>query len=208
MPSRSTKLAPFAGARFILGAALGLALASASLPLAATAQDDEYEPPHDKPGPAAERLLYNSFFVDRAPLDIEAGNMDLYLFGLKTEAARDLRGTDGVELIDAPATTVSLILNPAPAREGELNPFSIPAIRSAMQLLVNRDAIAQDIYQGAAQPMITHVGPSDPDFLTVYDIDRGSGIGYDPELGRELISDAMLEAGAELRHRSRLGHRV
>jgi len=198
MPSRSTKLAPFAGARFILGAALGLALASASLPLAATAQDDEYEPPHDKPGPAAERLLYNSFFVDRAPLDIEAGNMDLYLFGLKTEAARDLRGTDGVELIDAPATTVSLILNPAPAREGELNPFSIPAIRSAMQLLVNRDAIAQDIYQGAAQPMITHVGPSDPDFLTVYDIDRGSGIGYDPELGRELISDAMLEAGAEL----------
>jgi len=198
MPSRSTKLAPFAGARFILGAALGLALASASLPLAATAQDDEYEPPHDKPGPAAERLLYNSFFVDRAPLDIEAGNMDLYLFGLKTEAARDLRGTDGVELIDAPATTVSLILNPAPAREGELNPFSIPTIRSAMQLLVNRDAIAQDIYQGAAQPMITHVGPSDPDFLTVYDIDRGSGIGYDPELGRQLISDAMLEAGAEI----------
>jgi peptide/nickel transport system substrate-binding protein len=198
MPPRSTKLAPFAGARFILGAALGLALASASLPLAATAQDDEYEPPHDKPGPAAERLLYNSFFVDRAPLDIEAGNMDLYLFGLKTEAARDLRGTDGVELIDAPATTVSLILNPAPAREGELNPFSIPAIRSAMQLLVNRDAIAQDIYQGAAQPMITHVGPSDPDFLTVYDIDRGSGIGYDPELGRELISDAMLKAEAEL----------
>ena len=66
---------------------------------------EAYQPPHDQPGPAADRLLFNSFFVDRAPLDIEAGNMDLYLYGLKTEAAQELRGTEGVELIDAPATT-------------------------------------------------------------------------------------------------------
>ncbi|MEX1345396.1 MAG: ABC transporter substrate-binding protein, partial [Candidatus Limnocylindrales bacterium] len=178
--------------------ALSLALAGSLLPGAVSAQDEAAAPPHDKPGPAAERLLYNSFFVDRAPLDIQADEMDLYLFGLKTEAAQDLRGTPGIELIDAPATAVSLILNPAPAREGELNPFSIPEIRDAMQFLVNRDAIAQDIYQGAGQPMITHVGPSDPDFLTVYDIDRGSGISYDPELARELIAEAMTAAGAEL----------
>ena len=178
--------------------ALTIVLAGSLLPAAVVAQDEGYEPPHDKPGPAAERLLYNSFFVDRAPLDIEAGNMDIYLFGLKTEGAQDLRGTEGVELIDAPATAVSLILNPAPAREGELNPFSIPEIRRAMQYLVDREAIAQDIYQGAAQPMITHVGPSDPDFLTIYDIDRGSGIGYDPELARELITESMEGAGAEL----------
>jgi len=67
-----------------------------------------------------------------------------------------------------------------------------------MQLLVNREAIAQDIYQGAGQPMITHVGPSDPDFLTVYDLDRGSGISYDPELAREMVAEAMTAAGAEL----------
>ncbi len=188
----------FAGARSILAAGLGLAVAGGLLPASSLAQDEAYQPPHDKPGPAAERLLYNSFFVDRAPLDIEAGNMDLYLFGLKTEAAQDLRGTPGVELIDAPATTVSLILNPAPARDGELNPFSILAVRQAMQYLVNREAIAQDIYRGAGQPMLTHVGPSDPDFLTIYDIDRGSGISYDPELARELISEAMIGAGAEL----------
>jgi peptide/nickel transport system substrate-binding protein len=184
---------------FTVAALASLTLASA-LPGPLLAQDDvtAYEPPHDRPGPAAERLLYNSFFVDRAPLDIEADNMDLYLFGLKTEAAEELRGTEGVELIDAPATTVSLILNPAPAPEGELNPFSIPEVRQAMQYLVNRESIAQDIYRGAARPMRTHVGPSDPDFLTIYDIDRGSGISYDPELARELIAEAMTAAGAEL----------
>jgi peptide/nickel transport system substrate-binding protein len=131
--------------------ALSIVALGAALPAASLAQDEPYEPPHDEPGPAADRLLYNSFFVDRAPLDIEAGNMDLYLFGLKTEAAEELRGTEGIELIDAPATTVSLILNPAPAPEGELNPFSIPEIRRAMQYLVNRESIAQDIYRGAAR---------------------------------------------------------
>ncbi len=199
MTRRSASRMPFPHATRVSAAFIVLALIAGLLPIAAMAQDDEaYQPPHDKPGPAADRLLYNSFFVDRAPLDIEAGNMDLYLFGLKTEAAQDLRGTPGVKLIDAPATTVSLILNPAPARDGELNPFSIREIRQAMQYLVNREAIAQDIYLGAGQPMLTHVGPSDPDFLTIYDIDRGSGISYDPELARELIAEAMTAAGAEL----------
>ena len=78
--------------RTALPFALALALAAGLLPAAAAAQDETLEPPHDRPGPAAERLLYNSFFVDRAPLDIEAGNMDLYLFGLKTEGAQDLHG--------------------------------------------------------------------------------------------------------------------
>jgi peptide/nickel transport system substrate-binding protein len=150
------------------------------------------------PGPAAERLLFNSFFVDRAPLELEAGNMDLYLYSLRTEAAQELQGNENIRLINAPATTLSLILNPAPAPEGRLNPFSIPEVRQAMQYLVNRDFIAQDIYGGLAQPMVTHVGPSDFDFLTVYDIDRGSGIRYDPELGRQMITDAMTGAGAEL----------
>ncbi len=196
-PTMATR-APVARVQRLLAAALGLALAGAAVPASTLGQDEAYQPPHDKPGPAAERLLYNSFFVDRAPLDIAADNMDLYLFGLKTEAAQDLRGTEGVELIDAPATTVSLILNPADAREGELNPFSILEVRQAMQYLVNRESIAQDIYRGAGQPMLTHVGPSDPDFLTVYAIDRGSGISYDPELGRDLIAQAMTDNGAEL----------
>ena len=124
--------------------------------------------------------------------------MDLYLYGLRTEAAQELRDAEGVQLFQAPATSLSLVLNPAPAPEGKLNPFSIPEVRTAMQYLVDRDFIAQDIYQGLAQPMITQVSPSDFDFLTVYDIDRGSGIRYDPEYARQQIADAMTAAGAEL----------
>ena len=170
--------------------ALALVLAITTV---TTAQD-----PSARPGPAADTIRFNSYFVDRAPLEIQAGTMDLYLFGLRTEAAQELRDAPGVQLFQAPATSLSLVLNPAPAPEGKLNPFAIPEVRTAMQSLVDRDFIAQDIFQGLAQPMITQVSPSDFDFLTVYDIDRGSGIRFDPEYARQQIADAMTAAGAEL----------
>ncbi len=170
--------------------ALALVLAASAV---VTAQD-----PSAPPGPAADTIRFNSYFVDRAPLEVQAGTMDLYLYGLRTEAAQELRDAAGVQLFQAPATALSLVLNPAPAPEGRLNPFSIPEVRRAMQSLVDRDFIAQDIYQGLAQPMVTQVSPSDFDFLTVYDIDRGSGIRFDPEFARQQIADAMTAAGAEL----------
>lgn len=154
--------------------------------------------PANRPGPAVDTLLFKSFFVDRAPLDLQAGNMDLYLYGLRNEAAGQLQGDPSVQLYHAPATTLSLILNPAPAPEGQLNPFSILAVRQAMQYLVDRDFIAQDIYRGLARPMITHVSPTDLDYLTVYDLDRGSGIRHDADYAKQLITDAMTGAGASL----------
>ena len=156
------------------------------------------EVPHDQPGPAADRILFRAFDVDRAPRDLEADQMDLYLFSLKTAAAQRLRGSERFALYEAPASTVSLLLNPAPAPQGELNPFSIPEVRAAVQFLVDRDFIAREIYRGMAQPMITHVSSHDFDFLTVFDIARGSGITYDPEYARRLISEAMEDAGATL----------
>ena len=163
----------------------------------ALAQNSSYKPPHQKPGPAVEKLIFKAFNVDRAPLDLKAGQMDLYLFPVKTAAAQELRGQAGIRLYQAPATALSLILNPAPAPQGQLNPFSIKEVRQAMQYLVNREFIARDIYRGAAFPMVTQLSPRDFDFLSIYDIDRGSGIRYNPELARGRISDAMKKAGAE-----------
>jgi peptide/nickel transport system substrate-binding protein len=177
--------------------ALAAAVATATL-LAGPAAAQAHTPPHDRPGPAAERLLFRSFHVDRAPLELRAGNMDLYLFGIRTDAAIGLRGADDVQLFDAPATTLSLVLNPAPAPGGRLNPFSLPEVRRAVQFLVDREFIAQDLYRGTAIPMVSHVSPLDHDYLTVYEIDRGAGIRYDPEYARATIDTAMTEAGAEL----------
>ncbi|TVR56927.1 MAG: hypothetical protein EA426_13010 [Spirochaetaceae bacterium] len=172
--------------RYLVAAVL---VASVSLPLWA-------EVPHSRPGPAADRILFRAFDVDRAPRDLEANQMDLYMFSLKTAAAQRLRGNPAFNLYEAPASTVSLLLNPAPAAAGDLNPFSIKEVRQAVQYLVDREFIAREIYRGMARPMITHVSPHDFDYLTVFETARGSGITYDPEYAREMIASAMQNAGA------------
>ncbi len=155
-------------------------------------------PPLQEPGPAVDRLFFKAFDVDRAPLDIRQGEMDLYLFGLKVAAATELRGEEDVTIYEAPATTLSIILNPGPAPEGQLNPFSIPEVRRAVQLLVNREFVAGCIYRGMAHPMVTHVSPLDYDQLTIYNLVREANIRYDPELGRQQIREAMEAAGAQM----------
>ena len=158
----------------------------------------QYSPPHEEPGPAVERLYFKAFNVDRAPLDLEAGEMDLYYYNLKIAAARELRDKEGIQLFEAPASTISLILNPAPAPEGRLNPFSIKEVRQAMQRLVDREFVTREIYQGQAAPMYTNVASTDYDYLTVFDVIQQADLDYDPEYGRQLIADAMTGAGAEL----------
>ena len=157
-----------------------------------------YEAPHSRPGPAVDRVLFKAFHVDQAPAEFEAGNMDAYFFSLKTSAARSLRNKEGVRLEEAPATSISIVLNPAPAPEGQLNPFSIKEIRQAVQYLVNRNSIASDIYQGMALPMVTHLSPTDFDFLTVFDLAKEVDYRYDPDLAFSIIQREMTNAGAEL----------
>ena len=177
--------------------ALGL-LALAAVGGVAAAQSDGYEPPHDRPGPASDRIVFRSFHVDLAPQELRRDAMDMYVFNLKTEAAQDLRDDDSVQLFEAPASMISLILNPAPAPEGQLNPFSIPEVRRATQHLINRNFIAQEIYKGLARPMFTHVSPFDFDYTILTAMLAEADLAYDPERGRAAISAAMENAGAEM----------
>ena len=72
-------------------AALGLSAPLASLiaaqPEAAFAQDAAAQP-----GPAVDVVTFGAYNVDQAPLNIQNGDIDLYLFSLKTAGARDLEG--------------------------------------------------------------------------------------------------------------------
>ena len=179
-----------------LGVAPAVASGLAADPCAVFAQ--EASPAAGLPGPAADKITFSAFNVDQAPLNIQNGDMDLYLFSLKTAGAQSLEGTEGVRLIQAPASTLSLILNPAPANEGELNPFSIVEVRRAMQYLVDRDFIANDIYQGRAVPMLSNISPLDYDQLTVFPVTSAANIRYDAEFAKQQITTAMQAAGAQL----------
>ena len=191
---------PLAALMVISGCA-GSAPAATSTPAAGTQsgpRPEAYVSPRKDTGPATDKVLFTASAVDSAPLDFQQGKLDMYVYSLKTTAAQELKSNPNVRLEQAPATQISLILNPAPAKQGEMNPFSLKEVRQAVQYLVNRDYIASDIYQGQALPMVSHLSPSDYDFLTIYDQARGADIRYDPELARKRIKDAMTKVGAQL----------
>ena len=181
----------------VIGLALMLGLLAGSGGVFAQSGDD-YQPPHDMPGPAVDTLHYRSFNVDLAPQEIQRDEMDMYIFNLKTDAAQNLRDDDSIELYEAPASTISLILNPAPAPEGQLNPFSLPEVRRAVHHLVNREFIAQEIYKGLARPMHTHVNPFDFDYTVVAEMLARQDLSYDPDRARASIAEAMTAAGASM----------
>ncbi|MDQ3248448.1 MAG: hypothetical protein M3Q45_04485, partial [Chloroflexota bacterium] len=59
--------------------------------LGSAAAQTPYEAPTDEPGPAVDKLFFKAFNVDRAPLDLAAGEMDFYYYSLKIAAGRELR---------------------------------------------------------------------------------------------------------------------
>jgi len=159
---------------------------------------NNYVAPHDKQGPAVDTLKFRAFHVDIAPQEIIANQMDIYYFGLKVAAAREIRNEEGITIHEAPTSTLSLLLNPAPGPDDQLNPFSIKEVRQAVQLIINRDFVVQEIYQGMAVPMLAHVSSFDHDYLTLYDMIRESSIRYDPDYAKQIIAEEMTNAGAEL----------
>ncbi len=158
-----------------------------------------YQPPHTRPGPAADKVSFRAFAQEIVPAALEKGDIDLYLYTLRTETAKEILDKPGIELYRAPATYNAIILNPAPAPQGEFNPLSIREVRFALQYVINRDFVASQIYKGLAVPMVAHVSPYDFDYLTVHDIVREYNIHYDPELAKELITNTLVKVGATLR---------
>ncbi len=156
----------------------------------------QFQPLHQQQGPAVDKIGFKAFAVEIAPAALDDEQMDMYIFALRTSAAKTIQNNPAVKIHQAPATTVSIILNPAPAPEGDLNPFSIREVRFALQYLVNRDFVANEIYQGLAVPMVTHISPFDYDYLTLYDLIREMNINYDPQLAQIMIDNAMENAGA------------
>jgi peptide/nickel transport system substrate-binding protein len=192
----------FMGRAAALGLSAPLVALLARQPEAVFAQDGTpaASPVAGQGGPSVDKVTFGAFNVDQAPLNIQNGDIDLYLFGLKTAGAQSLQGAQNVRLIQAPASTLSLILNPAPAAEGDLNPFSIPQVRQAVQYLVDRNYIASDIYQGRALPMVTNVTPLDYDQLTIFQTVASANIHYDADYAGQQITQAMQGAGAQLQN--------
>ncbi|MCD6476212.1 MAG: hypothetical protein J7K85_08155 [Anaerolineaceae bacterium] len=141
--------------------------------------------------------------VDSAITQIDAGAVDLYASGMATIEQLDAIHDVGLEYAESAGTYYELTFNPGgnPTFEGtgKLNPFSSAKVREAMNWVLDRDYLNQEIYGGIATPKFFPTLTSLPDYSKHIEYARAleAKYAYDFDKGAAVIADEMVAMGAE-----------
>ncbi|MEM4523309.1 MAG: ABC transporter substrate-binding protein, partial [Nitrososphaeria archaeon] len=151
-----------------------------------------------KTGPASDAIVFKRVPREIAHEVLKAGDIDYYLFDLAPSQALALKTVPGITLYYAPTAMVDIVLNPAPYKpeENKLNPLSFKEVRFALNYLMNRDYVVNEIYKGFAAPMVTFLSSYDPDYAVIYDIIAKYELGYNFDVADRIINDVLSKAGA------------
>jgi peptide/nickel transport system substrate-binding protein len=161
-------------------------------------------------GLAAPQPVEEVVFIEEPDFDktigmMEAGEVHLYASGTSDpDRKRRISASQEMTYDVSYGSYTELTLNPVgptfPAT-GQLNPFQSPAIREAMNWLVDRDHIVEEIYGGLAVPRYLPLNTAFPDYARLADVARVLEIsyGHDPEHARAVITREMEQLGANLR---------
>ena len=130
---------------------------------------------------------------------IRGGTHHVYGQGLDSAAIfRQIQAAPGVGHHLSYGTSVELTFNPAEFDDGRLNPFRIPAIREAMNWLVDRRHIAEELFGGLAVPRYLTISTAFPDYARLAETARELELRYrhDPQRAAEVIATEMEALGA------------
>lgn len=147
-------------------------------------------------GPYIDEVQFIQYLDENVAVqEVKAGNIDAYYWRLPLELVPSLKNDPSVKVYEAPGGSLSLLLNPAPSGDG-LNPFSIKEVRYAINYLIDRELIVNEILKGFGAPMISAFGQFDPDYLILIGILESFGFKYNPQFADKMITSALEQAGA------------
>lgn len=136
--------------------------------------------------------------ADSAITQIAAGDIDIYTSNLSTPT--DVQASDAANLERSfqYGLYYELTLNPSEFTSGVFNPMTDARIRKALNNLVDRDFINQEVYGGLAVPKYVSFVSAFADYARHVDVIRGlqSQMSYDPDKAIADIAVAMEEHGA------------
>ncbi|MFZ0557081.1 MAG: ABC transporter substrate-binding protein [Nitrososphaeraceae archaeon] len=172
-------------------ALLPLGLLSSAFAGAAAAQTNET-------GAYVNGVRFIQYLDDNVALEeLKSGNLDTYYFSIPLEAASEIKNIPSLKEYDKLSGSFGLLLNPAPSNDsGALNPLSLREVRYAMNYLIDREFVVDEILKGLGTPLVGPYGINSPEYFNVIDSLESSGLRYNPRLAEQIITAAMTEAGA------------
>jgi peptide/nickel transport system substrate-binding protein len=126
--------------------------------------------------------------------EVRNGNLDLYYYRISADRLENTKSREGLNVYDSPSGSYSILVNPAETEK--FNPFSIKENRFALNYLVDRKLIVNELMAGYGAPMISNYGPFDPAYLAIIEQLESFNFRYNPTLGEEIITKNLLDKGA------------
>ncbi len=135
---------------------------------------------------------------DSAISQVKAGAIDMYSYQLASSDLPAIKES-GLNYTSSYGGSYSVMLNPATFKDtSKLNPFSDRKIREALNWLIDRDYINQEIYGGGSLPKFFALTTQLVDYTGVVDVARGleAKYAYNLDKAKEVISAEMATLGA------------
>jgi len=126
--------------------------------------------------------------------EVRNGNLDMYYYRISSDRLENQKSREGLEVFDSAGGSYSILVNPA--ESNQFNPFSIKDVRFALNYLIDRKLIVNELMGGYGAPIISYYSPSDPEYLTIIKQLETFDFRYNPILAEEMISNALKEKGA------------
>jgi len=126
--------------------------------------------------------------------EVKNGNLDMYYYRISSDRLENSQSREGLKIFDSTGGSYSLLVNPAESEK--INPFSNKDARFALNYLVDRKLIVNELMSGYGAPTISYYGPTDPEYLTIIKELESFNFKYNPTLAEEIISKSMTERGA------------
>ncbi|MGH7832122.1 MAG: ABC transporter substrate-binding protein [Candidatus Binatia bacterium] len=134
----------------------------------------------------------------------EAGEIHVYGLGITDpELYRRIQASRTIQYEISYGSSNELTFNPVGPtfpRTGDLNPFHVSAIREAINWMIDRDYIAEEIFGGLAVPRFLPLTTAFPDYARLADVARRIELYYapNPEKAKAVIDKEMAKLGAKL----------
>jgi len=126
--------------------------------------------------------------------EVRNGNLDLYYYRISADRLENSKAREGLDVFDSSGGSYSILVNPAETEK--FNPFSIKENRFALNYLVDRKLIVNELMSGFGAPMVSNYGPFDPAYLTIIEQIEAFNFRYNPTLAEETIAKNLKERGA------------
>lgn len=138
---------------------------------------------------------------DAAVSRLEAGDLDVYAYNIaEPDIADRIYNSDALKYYTAYGNYNDITFNPVAEFEtGMINPFGSAKVREAMNWLVDRSYITDEISGGMAIPRFTTINYASKDSALLADVIAGINLKYahNPDKAVEVIDAEMTAMGAE-----------